>query len=210
MPKLVIIGAGGFGREVLDVVEACQAAGADIDFIGFLDDEADPALVTSRGAAIIGPVADLANLDAQYVIGIGSSAARHTIDELASRAGREATTLVHPAATIGAAVTLGPGAVVTAGARLTTNIVAGRHLHVNLNATIGHDCVLGDYVTINPGANVSGNVTLGDGVALGTGSSVIQRVSIGAGTIVGAGAAVVSDLPAGVTAVGVPAKPLAR
>jgi acetyltransferase-like isoleucine patch superfamily enzyme len=97
-----------------------------------------------------------------------------------------------------------------AGARITTNLVAGRSLQVNVNATISHDARIGDYVTISPGCNISGNVRLGDSVYLGTGTMIIPGIEIGPNTIVGAGAVVIHDLPGDVTAVGVPAKPLAR
>jgi acetyltransferase-like isoleucine patch superfamily enzyme len=97
-----------------------------------------------------------------------------------------------------------------AGARITTNVVAGRSLQVNVNATVSHDGRIGDYVTISPGCNISGTVEVGDSVYLGTGCVIIPGVRIGARTMVGAGAVVISDLPGGVTAVGVPAKPLVR
>lgn len=207
----MIVGAGGFGREVLDVVEAANGVAGSWTFVGFVDDGAiDEELLARRGAPFLGPVDVLAARDASVVIGVGSGTAREHIDGRLRAWGREGAVVVHPAATIGGDVELGPGTVLTAGARLTTNIRAGRHLHVNLNSTIGHDCVLGDYVTINPGANVSGSVRLGSGVTIGTGASVIQGVTIGDGATVGAGAVVVRDVAPGVTAVGVPARPLER
>jgi acetyltransferase-like isoleucine patch superfamily enzyme len=90
---------------------------------------------------------------------------------------------------------------------LTTNIVAGRHLHVNLNATVGHDCVIGDFVTLAPGVSISGHVTIGDGVEFGTGAVVLPGVTIGDGAMVGAGAVVTRDVEPGVTVIGMPAKP---
>ncbi len=68
---------------------------------------------------------------------------------------------MHPSVTMGAEVTVGAGSVLCAGARITTNIVLGRHVHVNLNATIGHDTVVGDYVSLNPLASISGDCVLG-------------------------------------------------
>jgi acetyltransferase-like isoleucine patch superfamily enzyme len=97
-----------------------------------------------------------------------------------------------------------------AGSRFTTNIVAGRHFHVNTNATVSHDCRIGDYVTLSPGCHLSGDVHLDDFVYLGTGAVVIPGVRIGARTMVGAGGVVTRDLPGNVTAVGVPARALTR
>ncbi len=205
---LVIVGAGGHGRELLDVVEATNETGAtDFDVVGVLDDgDVDGDLLAARGLRHLGPVDRLRELGIPYLIGIGSGAARRAIDEMAGDLAPPSVR--HPAATLGSQIRTGPGSVVAAGARLTTNIRLGRHTHVGVNSTVGHDAVLGDYVTVLPGATVSGTVRLEDGVTIGTGAAIIQGVTIGAGTFVGAGAVVIDDLPPAVTAVGVPARPL--
>jgi sugar O-acyltransferase (sialic acid O-acetyltransferase NeuD family) len=206
---LVIVGAGGHAREVLDVVEAINANEPTYDVRGFVDDGGgDRALLGRRGVPLIGPVAELASLEADYVIGLGSPQSRRAVDAEVSAFGRSPVTLIHPTATVGSDLRLGPGLVAAAGARITTNVTTGRHVHLNLNATVSHDCVLDDYVTLSPGASVSGNVHLGAEVVLGVGAVVIQSITVGARTVVGAGAAVVRDLPDDVTAVGVPAQPL--
>jgi sugar O-acyltransferase (sialic acid O-acetyltransferase NeuD family) len=211
---LVIVGAGGFGREVHDVVEAVNddlGSRAGFEVLGFLDDAtSSDELVTERGLAVLGPVRRLEELpgDVQYVIGIGSGAVRRCIDGWASAVGRVAARLVHPAAVLGRhRVILDEGTVVCASAVVTTNVRLGRHVHVNIGATVGHDAVLEDYVTVNPNVSVSGGAVLGEAVSMGTGSSVLQYRRVGAGTTVGAGAVVARDLPADVVAVGMPARP---
>jgi sugar O-acyltransferase (sialic acid O-acetyltransferase NeuD family) len=206
---LVIVGAGGHAREVLDVVEAVNAKSPTFEFLAFLDDAmADEPLLRARHARLLGTSQELAVIDAEYLIGIGSSEARRMIDQRATAWGRRPAIAIHPAATIGSDVSIGPGAVIAAGSRLTTNIRLGRHVHLNTNSTIGHDCQIGDYATVSPGANVSGRVILQEGVTLGVGSAVIQGITVGHDTVVGAGAVVVRDLPPGIVAVGIPAKPL--
>jgi acetyltransferase-like isoleucine patch superfamily enzyme len=79
-------------------------------------------------------------------------------------------------------------------------------VHLNLNVTVGHDAVVHDFVTVYPGVNVSGSTELGERVSMGTNSCILQGLEIGAGSFVGAGAVVNRDLPAGVTAMGVPAR----
>jgi sugar O-acyltransferase (sialic acid O-acetyltransferase NeuD family) len=207
---LVIVGAGGFGREVLDVVEAMNAVGADIEFIGYVDD-ADTAvpLLARRGAPYLGPVDELVGrVDAGFVIGIGAGEVRRRLDAILTNAGRHPLILIHPMATVGGDCRIGGGCVLAAGARVTTNITLGRHTQLHVNSTIGHDSVLDDFVSVYPGATVSGSVHLGDGVTIGTGANVLPGVSIGAGAFVGAGAVVTTDVEPGVTVVGAPARPI--
>jgi sugar O-acyltransferase (sialic acid O-acetyltransferase NeuD family) len=205
--RLVIIGAGGHGREALDIVEAINAVHPTFEFLGFLDDgRRSGERAAPHDAAVIGGIDRLHELDAAYVPAIGATAVRRRIVE--QLADFESVDLIHPLASIGSHVRHGPGLIMAAGARLTHGIDLGKHVHVNVNATVSHDCRIGDFVTITPGAHLSGAVTLGDGVWLGVGCSVIQGVSVGAGVTVGAGAAVVDELPPGCTAVGVPARPL--
>jgi sugar O-acyltransferase (sialic acid O-acetyltransferase NeuD family) len=216
---LVIIGAGGHGRELHDLVEAIneegpRAGNPGFDFLGFLDDgNPNHELLDQRDAKVLGPIGLLESLPAevQYVIGIGTCAPKRAIDHWASGIGRLAPVLTHPSAVIGRyGVRLSPGVVIFSGVSVTTNVTLGRHVHLNRHTTVGHDAVLGDYVTANPSAIISGNVTVESDANLGTGSVIIQGVTIGAGSVIGAGAAVIRDVPPGVTAVGVPALPTRR
>lgn len=224
--RLLIVGAGGHGRETLDVVEAINRTASTgpapetIDAVGFLADLIDEDVLGRRGVPHVGS-ADVLRARLQdpgepgasrlrYHLAIGSGAARARLDVGlidGDPAGVDrAASLVHPAATMGSDLRLGPGLYLAAGARLTTNITVGRHTHLNLNAAISHDCVVGDFVTLSPGALVNGNVTLGDGVFLGTGAIVLPGRSVGRGAVIGAGAVVTRDVPPEVTATGVPAR----
>ena len=204
---VVIVGAGGHGREVLDVIEAIDAVHETWRFMGFIDEGSlDTTLLERRAAVWLGGLAALDEHRGAYVIGIGDPAARRRIDEYASALGLEPATLVHPSSTVGSDVVLGTGTILTAGVRVTTNVSTGRHVHLNLNSTVTHDCVLEDYVTVSPGANISGNVVLHEGATIGTGAAVIQGASIGRFARVGAGAVVIRDVVSDATVVGVPAR----
>jgi sugar O-acyltransferase (sialic acid O-acetyltransferase NeuD family) len=206
---IVIVGAGGFGRELLDVIEAVNVLQPTWDFLGFLDDkDPDEDLLGRRGAKHLGSSEELANLDADYVIGIGSGEVRNRIDALATSAGRRPATLVHPSATVGSDVELGEGTVVCGQVSITTHVRLGRHVQVNPGCTLGHDVVLEDNVTLLPGAAISGNVLLREGVTVGARAVVLQGLEVGAGSMIGAGAVVVRSVLAGSTVVGVPAQPL--
>jgi sugar O-acyltransferase (sialic acid O-acetyltransferase NeuD family) len=212
MPSgLVIIGAGGFGREVLDVVDALQTAGHRLDFRGFLDDgDIDLERLARRGTLCLGDTASIGQHADRFVIGVGAGDVRSRLADVATAGAARPVTLVHPAATIGGDTTLGNGCIVAAGARLTTNIRLGQHVDIHVNTTIGHDCVLGDFVSVYPGANVGGEVVLGRCATIGSGAIVLPRVSIGEGAYVGAGAVVTRDVEPGVTVAGVPAKVIRR
>jgi len=208
---IAIFGAGGFGREVLQVVlDINEAAGhAPWRPVGFIVDAA-AAEEWVHGLPILGGIEWLGrHPDTTYVVAVGSSAARRRIVQRIGAACRNRpATLVHPRAWLGANVEVGPGSVLCAGCLVTTDIRIGAHVHVNIGATIGHDAALGDYVTLNPGVNVSGNVTLNEGVEVGTGSVIIPRIEVGPWSVLGAGAVVTRSLDANVTAVGAPAKPI--
>lgn len=208
--RVAIVGAGGFAREVLDVLDACnQAAPETWDCVGFVSEVESDWGRELNGKPCLGGLDALdGDTDVRLICGIGNPAVRHAVVARCSARGLQFTSVVHPHSTTTRWVQLGVGVVVTAGVVLTNNIRIGDHVHLNLHATVGHDAVIEDYVTVAPGVNVSGNVHVEAGCDLGTGSSIVQGLRIGEWTIVGAGAVVARDLPANCTAVGVPAKPI--
>lgn len=207
MQPIVVIGAGGFAREVADVIHAINAVNPTYTFLGYVDDDAQRWDTILNDFPILGGFAWAeAHSEVMLVCGIGNPRTRKKVVERYTALGGSFATLIHPQAVTTRYIRYGAGTVVTAGAVLTNNIHIGTHVHINLTTTIGHDSVIGDYCTLNPGVHISGNVTLGEGCEIGTGAAIIQGRSIGAWTTVGAGAVVVRDLPANVTAVGVPAR----
>jgi sugar O-acyltransferase (sialic acid O-acetyltransferase NeuD family) len=208
--RIVVVGAGGHGREVCDLVELLAAAGTH-QLVGVVDDDPGPHhLLLQRGVPHLGPVDVITELPGPvgWALGVGDPDTRRALDQRLTALGVQPASLVHPAASVGSAGHLGPGLLLAAGARLTTNVTTGRHVHLNVNATVSHDCVLGDHVILNPGAHVTGGVTLGDGVMVGAGAVVRQGTTVGVGAVIGAGAVVVDDVDPGTTVVGVPARPL--
>jgi sugar O-acyltransferase (sialic acid O-acetyltransferase NeuD family) len=197
---LAVIGAGGHAKVV---IATARAAGHHD--ITVHDD--DPARHGERllDAPVVGTAAAvLADPTALAVLAIGDNATRL---RLARGARCRFATIVHPGAHVEPSVVVGAGTVVFAGCTIQPDTRIGAHVIVNTGATIDHDCAIGDGVHVAPGTHLAGNVTLGEGVFLGIGTVVIPGRTIGAWTRVGAGAAVVHDLPGGVTAVGVPARP---
>lgn len=208
---IAIFGAGGFAREVLQIVLDINAQSTLTpiwDPVGFIVDAAFVDVEPVHGLPILGTFEWLAaHPSIHIVIAVGSSAARRRIAaSVVAACNNSFATLVHPRAWVGRHVNIGQGSVICAGSQVTTDIEIGQHVHVNIGSTIGHDAVLGDFVTINPGVNVSGNVSLGVGVEVGTGSVLIPHTSAGDWSIVGAGSVVTKQLAANTTSVGAPAR----
>ena len=208
MKRLAIYGTGGFAREVLELVRDVNEIEPTFEAIGWLDDDTSKIGQTIKGLPVLGPIEDASGKLSTFevVIAIGNTVARSRIAARLDRLGIASPVLVDPRARVGRDITIGDGSIVCAGSLLTTDIHLGRHVILNLSVTVGHDAGLADYVTLAPTVNVSGNVRIAEGCDIGTGCATVQGVSIGEWSIVGAGAVVARDLPANVTAVGVPAK----
>lgn len=210
MRDLVIIGCGGFGREVADVVDSINRVNPTWNLIGFIDDTPNPKnieRVEQRGSTVVGSI-DRARLDARphYVVGVGDSTTREHLAARAERRNWVPATLVHPTAAVGADVVLGPGVVVCAHVAVGSDVSIGRHVHLDRAVQVGHDSALGDFVTVHPAAVISGTCDIQPHVELGTNCTLLPGIEIGAGATVGAAACVVRNVAEGQTVKGVPAR----
>lgn len=203
MTPLIVVGGGGHARVVIDTA---RSAGV-FDLVGILDDHLEAGRDAIDGVPVLGPItpeALRAHGAAQAVIAIGSNQARQSIaarlDGLAIWA-----TIIHPRACVAPTAMVGEGAVVFANAVVQPCATIGRHAILNTASSVDHDSDIAAFVHIGPGAHLAGNVTVGEGTLFGIGSCAIPGCQIGCWSAVGAGAAVVRDIPAHVTAVGVPA-----
>lgn len=191
--KLCIVGAGGFGREIYwGFKNDFNAVGLSAENIVFLDE--DEALIGKKisESAVIS-FNDFNPVEYEVIISVGDPAIRKLITEkLPSET--IYTTLYHSNSTIMHLSTLQQGSVVTAGSIITTNISIGKHAHVNLNSTIGHDCIIGDFFTTAPGVNISGHCKIGNNVYLGTNASVKNGITICDNVTVGMGSVVTKNI----------------
>lgn len=203
MKSIVIVGFGGFGREVAWLAKECER-----EVLGFLDDHTKPG---KQGAyTILGGLDSWADYsDSEFVVAIGNPRVRKQVVEKLMAWGLDAfATLVHPSVRMGENVNVGKGTMICAGCIVTVDIAIGNHVILNLNVTIGHDDVISDYVTVAPMAALSGNVILEPGVEVGTGAAIRQGINMAEGSMLGMGGILTKDTEANTIYVGSPAKPL--
>ena len=203
---VVIIGAGGHGKVVADILRAAGGANP----VGFVD--ADPALrgQSVAGLPVLGPANLLARLWQQNVrhavVAIGDNRTRRRYGDVLRDHGFEPLSAVHPSAVVSASAALGRGVVVAANATVCTEARVGDFAIVNTAAVVDHECRVGAGVHVAPGARLAGRVRVRDEAFVGIGAIVIQCLTIGRGATVGAGAVVTRDVPDLATVVGVPAR----
>lgn len=208
MKDIVIVGAGGFGREVAWLVEEINKVKHEWNILGFVDDKKEILTKEISGYQVLGDIEWLLSQELYVVIAIGDSKIKKEVANKLKGSKNKFPVLIHPSVIYSSKINFGEGSIICAGTILTVDIEIGKHVIINLDCTIGHDVSIGNYTTILPSVNVSGYVETKECVSIGTNSAIIQGMIIGENTIVGAGAIVVKDLPANCTAVGAPAKPI--
>lgn len=211
LKKLYIVGSGGFGREVLWLVQRINNLIPTWEVVGFIDDNETLHGTRQDNYLVLGDCDYFTELNEEVwvICSIGSAKAKKAvIDRLSEMEHVKFATLIDPSVIMSERVVIGEGTVICAGTIVTVDIQIGKHVVLNLDCTVGHDAVIEDYVTIYPSVNISGNVVVGQGTELGTGCQVIQGKNIGKQSVIGAGAVVVRDIPDRCTAVGSPAKPI--
>ena len=198
MNKLIIVGAGGHGKVIVD--NALKNGYTDICF---LDDSMSG---ESMGFPIVGTCSDIEHIkdkDVDFVIGIGDNEIR---TEIAQKHDVNWVSLVHPSAQIAKGVCVGKGTVVMANTAINACSQVGEHCIINTGAIVEHDNLIGNYVHISPGVKLGGTVRVGDKTHIGIGATVSNNVNICPDCIIGAGAVVVNDIEEEGTYVGVPAR----
>lgn len=205
---LVVIGAGGHGRETVSLIREAAAGGSHRwDLLGVVaDEEPDRDLLTALNVEWLGPVDTLHELNARFFVAVGNPETRRLLQTQWQARGRHAATLVHPSASIGWDVELGPGSYIGAGTVATTHVRIGEGAQINAGCIISHDVIVGDYATVAPGVHLTGGAIVEADATIFTAATVLPKVRVGRGAVVGAGAVVVADVPPGSTVVGVPAR----
>ena len=202
---MVIIGAKGFAKEVLEVLHQSNYNNP----IYFFDNVSEGIPDEQFGFTIIKSFGQLQeiykNKPFDFTLGLGNPLHRKTMYGKLIQIGGISKSTISPYARIGHFDNdLKEGLNIMTGVVITNSIKIGKGTLINLNCTVGHDTKIGEFVEISPGSHISGNCEIGDYTQLGTNSTVLPRIKVGKNVIVGAGSVITKNTPDNVVIVGVP------
>jgi sugar O-acyltransferase (sialic acid O-acetyltransferase NeuD family) len=203
---ILVLGAGGHGRVVAEVAQAC---GHVVE--GFVDDGL-PTGTLVLGRPVVGTTAWLLQQGPRSIaLGLGDNRRREQLQAQLEAAGHAVGTFIHPTAWISPTAELGAGTVAMARVVVNAEARVGRGVILNTGCIVEHECVVGHFAHLSPAATLGGRARIGERTHVGLGASVIHLGEVGVDCVVGAGAAVIKGRIAdGLTVVGVPARPLRR
>lgn len=199
--RIAIIGAGGHAKVVFDAIVSTKHH----EVIVFVDDNPQLAGTFFFNLPIANQIETLDNIEG-YIVAIGDNVVRKAKYELYKNKGYLPVNAIHRSTIISPYASIGDGVAAFANVVVNPGACIGDNVILYTACTIDHDCKISEHAYISPGCNLSGRVNIGVGAFLGTGAVVLPQISIGEWSIIGAGAVVTKDIPAHVTAVGVPAR----
>jgi sugar O-acyltransferase (sialic acid O-acetyltransferase NeuD family) len=208
-----IFGAGGFGKEVMPLVQFIMNDNNCCKLVFVVEDEFFHPNSSLHGYEVIS-MTEYLNFDGEkyYCIAIANSHARERIDVLLLENGATPIDVFAESSIKLKGSTIGPGAIFCHFSHITSDVKVGRQFHCNYYSYVAHDVIIGDYVTFAPGVKCNGGVQIEDHAYIGSGAVIKDAtnspVVIGKGAVVGMGAVVTKSVPPGVTVIGNPAKPL--
>ncbi len=207
LQKCVILGCGGHGRVVLDIL---MNAGC-CDVVGFVDSNPQMAGRRIDGLKVLGLPDDLQRIRDRLgvnraIIAVGDNGARRGLADRLDAMGFELINAIHPSANLARNVTLGRNIVIAAGALVCAHCQIGDSVILNTGCIVDHESLIGTATHICPGARLAGRVTMESGAFVGIGATIVQSIRVGYEAVVGAGAVVIEDVAPMSTVVGVPAR----
>lgn len=205
--RLVIAGAGAFGRELMCWADA--SVGATWDRMAWVDDNPQALAGFDYPLPWLGSFADYQPAAGDLcVVSAGATATKQRLVAALRDRGARFATLVHPSAIVARTAKLGEGCVICPLAFVSADATLGAFVIVNGLSSVGHDVVLGAYSTLSAHVDLTGKVMVGEGAFFGTGAKVVPKVKIGSNAVIGAGATVMRNVPDGATVFTMPAKKL--
>lgn len=201
--KLVILGAGSFAPEVLDLIEET----GEYTATAFVESQDRSKTEKPLLGLPVMWIDETAGLVATHlaVSSLGTTRRKKFIEQISQR-GFSFATIIHPSVSLSTKSSVGEGSLLSRGVIVAAYADIGKHVLVNRGSLIGHHTKIGDYVTISPGVNVAGYVNIGEGTYIGMGAIILDHITIGVHTVIGSGAVVVNDVPDRVQVMGIPAR----
>lgn len=208
MKQIVIYGAGGFGRELAFMVERINSIKPEYEILGFIEDGAAfPVGTDVNGYKVLGK-GDwlLEHKDVGCACAIANVHIRKMLFEKYGPQGVAFETIIAPGVDIHNSTTIGKGCVICRDCRITVNVVLEDGVFLNSGVAIGHDANIGAFTTIFPNTGISGFCKIGSEVTIGGHAFIIPGKKIGDNAVVAAGSVMFSNVKAGTTVLGNPAK----
>lgn len=207
--RLILVGGGGFCRELLILAGDCHQAGSLPPVGGYLDDTGDALTQFGYDVPWLGRIEDyLPRAHDEFVLALGTPVAKRSVFEKLSMRGGFFPKLIHPTANIAPTAHLEQGVIFGFLAAAGPETSIGRFATFNNGSGIGHDGIVGEFSTLSANVDVTGRAVLGSDVTVGTKAVILPGVRIGDGATVGAGSIVYRSVPAGATVYASPAKML--
>jgi sugar O-acyltransferase (sialic acid O-acetyltransferase NeuD family) len=190
--KVGVVGAGGHGREVAELILCIGREDPSVSLAGLFDDavaDIDATLLSRLGIQVLGSPEDVSAHGDSFVIGVGSPFARRMLADRLEGLSRPVT-LRHPMTEVSSSATIGTGSLMFFGSVLGSDSSVGVHTHFNVRSLVGDGCAIGSFVSLSPGCIIESDVTLADEVFIGSGAIVCEGAQVGHGAVIGAGAIV--------------------
>jgi len=209
MKHLIIIGAGGYGREMYGAALGAVGYGTEFDVRGYLDANPDALADFVGYPPILGaPETYTPQADDVFITALGNIKSRRKCVALIEARGGKFISVIHRSAFLGPNVVVGEGSFIAHNVVLTADVRIGRHATVFHNTSVGHDSTLDDFAHVYAQCSIGGSVRIEAGASVYPGAVIVPRRTIGANAVVGAGSTVILNVDAGVSVIGVPAKPI--
>ena len=207
MTDLIIVGASGFGRELLSIIESINAIKQRWRILGFIDDNLNALDGFPLEYKVLGTIKEWQPIgEEQYALAIAAPLIKEKIVPLLKERGARFATIIDSTVAIGERTTVGEGVVMFGEVGISVDVTIGDYVFFNARDTVGHDAVIGDYCTLAPNVCISGKTRMGKCVNVGVLASTYPGITVGDYAMIGMNSCAIRNVKPGTTVIGVPAK----
>lgn len=207
MQDLIIVGASGFGREVLELIESINNINSTWNVLGFIDDNLNALDGFDIPYRVLGRISEWEPSNAEkYVLAIAAPRVKERVVSMLKEKGAMFATIISPTSTLGSRTKIGEGVVMFGEVGISVDVTIGDFVFFNALAGIGHDTVIGDFCTFGPKVCISGATKMGKCVNVGALASTYPGVEVGDYATIGMNSCAIRKVKPETTVIGVPAK----